>query len=118
MAEFLEEEKPDLVVMEGVTYQHNSAVMTELAQFQGAIIFTCLRNNIDYFIYYPSSWRRYVGILKGKQGREELKAAAVKWVSQKFHIQVTEDVAEAICIGKAYLYKSKKEAEKNGKKDR
>lgn len=118
IAAFIVDEKPDIVVMEGVTYQRNSAVMTELAQFQGVIISTCLENGIDYFIYYPSSWRRYVGILKGKQGRDQLKAEAIKWVSQKFRVQVTEDVAEAICIGKAYLYKTKKEAEKNGKKNR
>lgn len=116
IAEFIIEENPDIVVMEGVTYQRNSAVMTELAQFQGVIIGACLKHGIDYYIYYPSTWRRYVGILKGNQGREELKKAAMKWVSQKFRVQVTEDVAEAICIGKAYLYKTKKEAERNGKK--
>lgn len=51
----------------------------------------------------PSVWRKYVGISQGGKKRDELKAASVALVKAAYKIDVNDDVADAICIGKAMV---------------
>lgn len=95
--------KPDVVVMEGVTYQHNMWVLIELAQFQGVLIGTCIRRGIEFAIYHPSTWRKILEFATYKKNRGQLKQLAIQHVKDTFGLDVPEDVAESICIGQAHI---------------
>lgn len=69
----------------------------KLAQVQGALIVTCIEENIPYTIVPAATWRKTCGV-KGRV-RSEYKPAAQAHVLEKYGIQATEDEADAICIG-------------------
>ena len=69
----------------------------KLAHVQGALIITCIEENIPYTIVPAATWRKTCGV-KGRV-RSEYKPAAQAHVLEKYGIQATEDEADAICIG-------------------
>lgn len=100
--------KPSHVIFEATSLQSNPSVLILLSQIQGAIIQTCLINNIDYTIYKPSLWRKVIGINGGKGiKRPEYKKRALDFVKNTYDLDTKEDIAEAICIGSAYLVSNK-----------
>lgn len=100
--------KPSHIVFEDVSLQTNPATLILLSQIQGAIIQTCLINNIPYDIYKPSNWRKVIGINGGKGiKRAEYKKRALDYVIHTYGINTNEDIAEAICIGSAYIKNNK-----------
>lgn len=102
VADIIKKTKPEFLVMEGVAYQRNAAALIELAQLQGVIIGTCLSNQIEFYIYPPSSWRKELGFKQGAGvKRTDLKQQAMEYVRGMTGRDEPEDVAEAICIGAA-----------------
>lgn len=69
----------------------------KLAHVQGALMVTCIEENIPYTIVPAATWRKTCGV-KGRV-RSEYKPAAQAHVLEKYGIQATEDEADAICIG-------------------
>ena len=69
----------------------------KLAHVQGALIVTCIEEDIPYTIVPAATWRHTCGV-KGRV-RSEYKPAAQAHVLEKYGIQATEDEADAICIG-------------------
>ena len=69
----------------------------KLAHVQGALIVTCIEEDIPYTIVPAATWRKTCGV-KGRV-RSEYKPAAQAHVLEKYGIQATEDEADAICIG-------------------
>lgn len=69
----------------------------KLAHVQGALMVTCIEENIPYTIVPAATWRKTCGV-KGCV-RSEYKPAAQAHVLEKYGIQATEDEADAICIG-------------------
>ena len=69
----------------------------KLAHVQGALIVTCIEEDIPYTIVPAATWRKTCGV-KGRV-RSEYKPAAQAHVLEKYEIQATEDEADAICIG-------------------
>lgn len=69
----------------------------KLAHVQGALIITCIEENIPYTIVPAATWRKTCNV-KGRV-RSDYKPAAQKHVLEKYGIQATEDEADAICIG-------------------
>lgn len=100
----------DFVVFEDVSLQTNVSTLILLAQIQGAIINTCVMNNICYSVYKPTLWRR---ILSFKQGRNvkrpALKQQAKDFVFNKYNLKLKEDLCDAICIGEAFIIDKKVE---------
>ncbi len=96
--------KPNFVVFEDVALQSNPATLMLLARLQGAIVGFCVLNNIPYEILKPPNWRKFLGFRQG-QGikRNELKRQAVEYVRNKYGLNLSEDVCEAVCIGDAFL---------------
>lgn len=102
VAKIIAKTKPEFLVMEGVAYQRNAAALIELAQLQGVIIGTCLNNQIEFYIYPPSSWRKALGFKQGAGvKRADLKQQAMDYARELTGRDEPEDVAEAICIGAA-----------------
>lgn len=100
----MQETNPDTVVIEDVSFQKNAASLIYLARLQGAIIGWCISNGKDVVIYKPTSWRK---ILNFKQGsavkRSALKEQAQEFVKNYYGVEPSEDEADAIAIGCAYI---------------
>ena len=69
----------------------------KLAHVQGALIVTCIEEDVPYTIVPAATWRKTCRV-KGRV-RSEYKPAAQAHVLEKYGIQATEDEADAICIG-------------------
>lgn len=105
--------KIDLVVFEDTQSQKNLNTFKKLNWLQGAIKTYLFENNIPYSILSPSTWRSTLGI-KGRGRVTQKKNAQIK-VNKLYDIKVTEDEADAICIGLAsckLLHKDKLEINK------
>lgn len=79
----------------------------QLNKLLGVLENYCVENELFYWISKASEWRSNCGI-KTKDGRksikrEELKASAMKFVKDKFGLDVGEDECEAICIGYSFV---------------
>lgn len=96
--------KPDNVIFEDVSLQTNVATLRLLAQLQGVIIGCCQLNDLYFKIYKPSSWRKLLNFKQGRGvERKFLKKQSKDYVKQYFSLEVNDDIADAICIGQAYI---------------
>lgn len=90
--------QPDLIVMEDIQQQHGAVITYKiLAMLLGVLETTCAEMGIKYDVVSPNVWRKHVGTC-GKTRREE-KMLSVAVVKEKYHVQVSDDIAEAILIG-------------------
>ena len=104
----LKEWCPDYVCFEDIQYEHNIMTFKILAQLIGIITVLCKEQEINYEIVSPNCWRKYAGTC-GITIREE-KLLSIAKVIEGYNISVTDDVAEAILIGRYAVktnYKSK-----------
>lgn len=99
----IDENKPDVVVIEDIALQTNAKTLISLANLQGMIIAYCYLNDIIVEIYSPTEWRKTLGFTQGRTKREDLKAQAINYVLNHFKLDVSEDAAEAICLYAAYM---------------
>ena len=83
-----------------LTYKH-------LAYAQAAIILWCGHMNMSYEILSPSHWRKILGGNFGRK-RAEQKRHAIELVEKWYKIEVSSDIADAICLGKAGIIQSTK----------
>lgn len=99
--------KPDIVVFEDVSLQTNVSTLVVLSRIQGCIISECIKNNISYYIYKPTTWRKILNFKQGRGvARKELKQQAIDFIRAKFDItNINDDIAESICIGLAFIIK-------------
>lgn len=104
ISEYINNEKPDIVIFEDVSLQRNVSTLILLAQLQGAIMGICIQANIPYIIYKPSTWRKILHFQQ-KKGikRPELKRQAKEHVYNNYGYTLQEDICDAICIGTAYI---------------
>lgn len=104
IASLIKQAKPDLVVLEDIQLQKfndkDEAVITykKLAHLQGIIMNYLYENNIEYKIVHQATWRKF-NELKGKT-RTDLKQNGQLKIKEKFKISVSNDVADAILIGR------------------
>jgi Holliday junction resolvasome RuvABC endonuclease subunit len=88
---------PDFVIIEDIQYQKNIFTYKELAELLGIISNYFYEHKINYLIIPPSQWKSYCDI-KGRK-RAEQKENTIQFVKNKFNIDVSDDIADAICIG-------------------
>ena len=106
----IENWKPDRIAIEDIQLQkftnnkgHTESAVTTykvLAQLQGVLLVTCFEKKIPCAVIYASTWRAHCKITA--KSRADQKRAAQLYVQQKFNKNVTQDEADAICIG-AYM---------------
>lgn len=93
---------PEKIYYEGIQYQSNIETYKKLAYIQAMIIYYSA--NIPITELSPSHWR---SVIKDKHGikfgrsRIEQKQKAQEFVKDFFNKAVTEDEADAICLGYA-----------------
>lgn len=96
--------KPDHIYIEGIQFQENLqghmgvTTFEVLARLQGVIIELCTELNVPYSVVPTNTWRGYVGV-KGRT-RADKKISAQELVRQAYGIEVTNDEADGILIGK------------------
>jgi len=97
---------PDVVTLEEVYYSRNKQVYNKLSKLQGVIINCLIEKDIEYEILMPSVWKNGIGIAKGKKTkREEEKRNSIKFVKDRYDLEVDDNTADAICMGYYYLTK-------------
>ena len=105
----IEDYTPDFVVIEDIQQQGNVANNIQtykiLAQVQGIIIELLTELHIPYTCIFATSWKSTLGI-KGR-ARAEQKKNAQQYVLDHYNKKVTQDEADAVCIGAAYLASAK-----------
>ena len=89
--------KPDLVVLEDIQLQDNVTVFKFLSMLLGSTEIILQENGIKYETVLSAKWRSHF-MIKGTRVQE--KAQAIDKVMQMYGIIETDDVAEAILIGK------------------
>lgn len=102
------------IIMEEVIPEQGFRMQTHriLMWVQAAVAFVVHDNHPKVTIEYinASSWRATCGIKTGGGiKRDELKIADINFVKNKYNIEVNDDIADAICIGHAYINQTKNE---------
>lgn len=103
-ASMIEQWKPDEVILEDIQLHkfenQGEAVLTfkKLAHLQGVLKNYCFDNGIPYKVVSPSTWRTDTNI-KGKTRNDKKRNAQLK-VQSFYDINVTQDEADAILIGR------------------
>ena len=107
--------KPDVVGLEGIQLQQFNDKMVgvttyqTLARLQGILMATCYNLKVDYMICPPATWRNHSGV-KGRS-RADKKRSMQNKIKEWFDITVSDDVADAIGIGKYINETHKKKVE-------
>ena len=107
--------KPDFIGMEGIQLQQFNNKMIgvttyqTLARLQGILMAACHEQGITYYIVAPATWRSHCDV-KGRS-RTDKKRSMQTRVKEWFDITVSDDVADAIGIGKYISDTYKKKVE-------
>ena len=95
------------VIMEDVIpddVRHNQQVFKVLHYLQAAIVLMLHDYKQIVEFYVSSEWRKKCGIKTGRGiTRDMVKQADIKFVKDKYNLDVNDDIADAIGIGYAYL---------------
>lgn len=98
------------IVMEEVIPDHTKNTNTFKAlMYLQALIHIEMHDKfpkVEIELMYPSSWRSVCGIKNGRGvRREQEKAEDIKFANKTYGLTITsDDQADAICIGHAYLH--------------
>ena len=98
---YLDECLPDTIYIEETVVIRNANTQRMLTRLQGVVYGWCLTHNCSFHTIRPTTLRKLVGIRQGRKKREELKQEAIALINNQFSINVNDDEAEAILIGKA-----------------
>lgn len=107
--------KPDIVAIEGIQLQQFNNKMIgvttyqTLARLQGILMAACNEQKIEYTVVPPATWRAHCQV-KGRTRADRKRSMQMK-VKEWFDITVSDDVADAIGIGKYTNDKHKKKVE-------
>ena len=99
----IENNKPNVVVIEEVSMQSNAQTLKLLARIQGVAIGFCAAHNIPLHILEPTRWRSSLHFKQGpKVKRDELKAQSLNFVKKELGLNIkSEDENEACAINVA-----------------
>lgn len=94
---------PEYIIVEDTYAQNDIHTLKWLSRLQGVILAFSLQSNCKLIFKTPSEWRKEVGI-KTREGRKVLKRPilkeqAIQLVKKYYHLDVTDDEADAILIG-------------------
>lgn len=102
ICEYLDKHKVDKIIMEKSMLKTNIDTVQKLSNLAGAVMFYAFNKGIEFEHPYPSEWRKRIGLTQGKSvKRDVLKAEAIQAVKQEYGMDVTDDEAEAILLGRS-----------------
>lgn len=96
----IEDWKPDIVAIEGIQLEEKFGVVTfqTLARLQGILLNQCYELGIQTIVCAPATWRAHCGV-KGRS-RSDKKRSMQNLAKAEWDITVTDDIADALGIGK------------------
>lgn len=101
---FIDNNQIELVLFEDIQLQAGNAGVTTykvLAEVFGVIQELLTERGIEYQIVHSQTWKSILNI-KGRS-RPEQKKNAQMYVLNTFNKKVSQDTADAICIGSSYI---------------
>lgn len=98
ITEFIDQYSPATIWMEDTWTSRNPKVSQMLTTILGGVRYWSTINKCEFNTILPSSWRKYLGMNEHGAKRDELKQRSVKYVADKFGVEVSDDIADAICI--------------------
>lgn len=93
----IEQWDPDLLAFEDVQFQSNYATYKKLSMLLGILTIIGMKYGIDIKVVSSNTWRSHFQIT-GE--RKQAKEKAINIVKKMYNIEVNDDVAEAILLGK------------------
>ncbi len=90
--------RPDVVAIEDIQQQKNVQIFKVLAHLQGVLLNTLFENKTEFEIVHVASWRSYCEV-RGRS-RAELKKNAQVRIKDWYDVSVSQDEADAICLGR------------------
>ena len=99
----IDENGVNQVLFEEIQLQQNVETFKKLAMLYGTTMLLLEEINVPYDVVSSNTWKSKCKIKK--QGREKEKLAAQKFVEQEYGIHVSQDKADAICLGYSQLKK-------------
>lgn len=111
LIKLINEYKPNKVVFEDIQMQgqvNNVVTYRILAEILGVTEELVAELDISYEIISSNTWKSKLDI-KGK-ARAEQKRNASQWVLNTYNKKVTQDEADAICLGASTLIENKQES--------
>lgn len=115
MIQLIQNWKPDIIAIEGIQLQQFNNKMIgvttyqTLARLQGILMAACHEQKIEYIIVPPATWRAHCQV-KGRTRADRKRSMQMK-VKEWFDVTVSDDVADAIGIGKYTNDKHRKKIE-------
>ena len=96
--------RPDIIYVEETVVLRNAQTQRFLTRLQGVIYAWCMNKGCEFNTIRPTVWRSAIGMKQGKSAkRAELKEQSIQYVRNKYGVDVTDDEADAICIGDAVI---------------
>lgn len=99
----LEENKPDIIVIEKMNVGRNMVAVRALSKIIGIAFCYSILNKCFYYEIQPSQWRSQLGMQSSKRKREEYKQLSVEYVKKNFNKNVSDDESDSICAGIGYI---------------
>lgn len=111
LSDIFKKHKPDVIIMEDTYGNKDMYAYKKLCQLQGLVLSYCIEHDIEFILKPPQSWRKDLGFKISENGkqltREDYKQMSTGYIKDKYNIEVTDDEADAICIGESYFTKKK-----------
>ena len=109
----LKVEEPEVIILEQVAVTRNAVSTRMLQELTGAIRGFCVERGVKYVTLRPSEWRKQIVEIYNQKPsgrkRDDQKIWSLDIVNNKLNIETeSDDEADAICIGKAYIEIQKK----------
>ena len=90
--------EPNTIILEDIQQQNNVSTFKVLAKLQGVLEYISKKNEVEYYIISPATWKSNAGV-KGKSRTDQKKSAQLI-VNDLYGIQATQDESDAILLGK------------------
>ena len=93
------------VAFEEIQLQQNVDTFKKLAMVYGLMLYTVEEHKLPYTIISSNTWKSFCKIKKST--REPEKKQAQQFVQERYGIKVTQDEADAVCLGLCHCSSSK-----------
>lgn len=97
---------PDTIAIEKMTVSRNMVTVRVLSKIIGTVYAYAIQNKIEYYEIESSQWRSMLHMQKRGRKRDEYKRISVQYAQKITGKTITDDEADAICIGRSFFEKA------------
>ena len=96
---------PDSIAIEKMTVSRNMTTVHVLSKIIGTVFAYAIQCDINYYEIEASQWRAALHMQKRGRKRDEYKKLSVQYAQKIAGKDITDDEADAICIGESFWKK-------------